>query len=108
MQALERYDWPGNVRELKNALAYAQTIGDGPVLELTDLPSEIVDAEAVPRPLTAPPDDTPRAEQAGADPEARRILRALERSGGHRERAAKLLGISRITLWRRLKRLGLE
>jgi len=44
----------------------------------------------------------------GGSPEARRIRDALGRTGGNRDRAAKLLGLSRVTLWRRMRALGLE
>ncbi len=100
---LDAYDWPGNVRELKNVLEYAYAIGEGPVLVPGDLPPELSDPRVVSGATpdaTAPVVEDPR-------PEARRILTALERSAGSRERAAQILGISRITLWRRMKQLGL-
>ena len=103
--ALERHEWLGNVRELRNALAYAFAIGDGPVIELGDLPPEI----AAPGPATAEVvvvgEEAPLSDEA---PEARRIRDALTRTGGNRDRAAKLLGWSRVTLWRRMRALGLE
>jgi len=105
--ALERYDWPGNVRELRNVLEYAYVIGDGPLLVDFDLPPEILDPAAagdtarvvinVPPPLVALD-----------SPETARIRRALERSGGNRERAARALGLSRVTLWRRMKEHGIS
>ena len=103
--ALERYAWPGNVRELRNVLAYAFAIGEGPVLELGDLPPEVAatgpgEAEvlvAAPPPALDPDDDA----------EARRIREALARTGGNRDRAARLLGWSRVTLWRRMRARGL-
>jgi transcriptional regulator with PAS, ATPase and Fis domain len=104
--AMERYEWPGNVRELCNALAYAFAIGEGAVLGLDDLPPEIaapgrIDAEVTVVPEAAPPD-------AETTPEARRIRDALARTAGNRDRAAKLLGLSRVTLWRRMRALGLD
>jgi len=106
--ALTRYDWPGNVRELRNVLEYAFAIGEGPVLVESDFPPEIfarttTDEKEVP-PVNAP---APPPEAAQGSPEAARILRAIERAGGSRARAAKSLGISRVTLWRRMKELGL-
>lgn len=103
MQALEAYSWPGNVRELMNVLEYAYAVGDGPVLVSADLPLEVLDpastlAESVPQ-INAPPDTE--------TPEAQRIRRALERAAGNRTRAAHTLGVSRTTLWRRMKELGL-
>lgn len=107
LDALEQYSWPGNVRELRNALEYAYVIGEGPVLVPADLPSEIVqpegpelDASAV---VNAP--ESPRADEP---PEASRIRRVLDRAGGSRQRAAQILGISRVTLWRRMRELGLR
>jgi transcriptional regulator with PAS, ATPase and Fis domain len=98
---LDAYDWPGNVRELRNVIEYAFAIGDGPVLSPGDLPLELSEPGSADLGVaTPPPIDDPR-------PEARRILSALERSAGSRERAARVLGISRITLWRRMKELGL-
>lgn len=107
LEALERYSWPGNVRELRNALEYAYVVGDGPVLKPTELPPEIVD------PSTGPDRDIVMANigpelPAQQSAEATRILRALERASGHRERAAQMLGISRVTLWRRMRELGIS
>jgi DNA-binding NtrC family response regulator len=101
--ALASYVWPGNVRELDNAIRYAFVMGDGPVLTEGDLPPEVRGEEqGRPLPANIPPD-------TGQLPsEARRILRALERAGGNRERAAASLGMSRVTLWRKLKAFELE
>jgi transcriptional regulator with PAS, ATPase and Fis domain len=112
IEVLERHDWPGNVRELRNALAYAYAIGDGPVVLPTDLPPELIGT--APREISAPPPEEalppPVAVTAGRVPEtaeARRIADALQRAGGNRERAAQALGMSRVTLWRHMKTLGL-
>jgi DNA-binding NtrC family response regulator len=106
--ALERHTWPGNVRELRNVLEYAYVVGDGPVL---------VEAELTPELTGSTPESDNRAPQANTppplpdavvrDPEAARIQRALERAGGSRERAAQMLGMSRVTLWRKMRALGL-
>ena len=102
---LRGHDWPGNVRELKNALAFAYVMGDGPVLLATDLPPELSGAQV--RAAAAPR----QAEDGAAEgrvTEGERILRALDRAAGSRARAAQILGWSRVTLWRRMKALGLE
>jgi DNA-binding NtrC family response regulator len=104
-EAIAGYPWPGNVRELRNALEYAYVVGDGPVLMDVELPPEIsgsaFDAEA--------PAINIREPQVRPDEpaEARRIRLALEHADGNRERAAQILGMSRVTLWRRMKSLGL-
>jgi transcriptional regulator with PAS, ATPase and Fis domain len=102
--ALEQYDWPGNVRELENAIAYAFVMGEGNLLTQAELPPEVRGEE----PTNAVAESVAESPERVLDPEARRILRALQRSSGNKERAAKLLGISRVTLWRRLKALGLN
>ena len=102
LDALVEYAWPGNVRELRSALEYAYVIGDGPVLVETDLPPEITGMTVAPsRPITAPAIDD------RDHPDARRIRTALARAAGNRERAAQILGISRVTLWRRMRSYGL-
>jgi transcriptional regulator with PAS, ATPase and Fis domain len=102
---LERYDWPGNVRELRNSLAYAYAIGDGNILSPNDLPPEILDPAFGNAERIAPP-VSPVGESSS--PEARRILQVLERTSGNKNRAAQILGISRVTLWRHMRALGLE
>jgi transcriptional regulator with PAS, ATPase and Fis domain len=100
MRALKKHLWPGNIRELENVIQYAFLLGEGPILSESDLPPEVRD------PLEA--DDTWQETTRTLSPEAARIERALERAGGHRERAAQSLGISRSTLWRRMQEHGLE
>jgi transcriptional regulator with PAS, ATPase and Fis domain len=104
LAVLERHDWPGNVRELRNVLAYAFAIGDGPILQPTDLPPELLDPafDGLQLPGHGP------TSAAQLDPQARRILEVLKKTGGNRSRAAKILGISRVTLWRRLQEYDLS
>ncbi len=103
LDRLVRYDFPGNVRELRNVLAYAFVIGDGPILLPGDLPPEVLGLEeraATGGEASAPP-------RPALSAEAARIATVLERAGGNRERAARVLGMSRVTLWRRMRELGL-
>lgn len=104
LEAMRNYGWPGNVRELQNTIEYAVVMGEGPVLTEADLPPEVRgDEPGHRRPAAAPP--VLRSKLA---PEARRLLNAVERADGHMGRAAKSLGISRTTLWRKLKKHGLD
>lgn len=106
LDALVRYPFPGNVRELRNVLSYAYVVGDGPRLELQHLPPEVSGTEPT---STASFDERPRPSDApseGLDEE--KIRSALDRARGNREQAAKLLGLSRVTLWRRMRELGIE
>ncbi len=101
LAALTRYDWPGNVRELDNAIAYAFVMGDGTTLTEVELPPEIRGDEhrdELPSAAVLAPSSLPRSN------ELQRLQTALERAGGHRGRAAASLGISRSTLWRRLRK----
>ncbi|MCC6998906.1 MAG: sigma 54-interacting transcriptional regulator [Deltaproteobacteria bacterium] len=108
---LEGHDWPGNVRELRNVLEYAYAIGEGPILVEADLPPELLSPEAQGSELSLsanrPPPEDAALRSTRDQAEATRIRRALERAGGHRDRAARSLGLSRSTLWRRMRELGL-
>ncbi|HZI06178.1 MAG TPA: sigma 54-interacting transcriptional regulator [Archangium sp.] len=95
---LESHGWPGNVRELRNVMEYAYVIGEGPVLHEADLPPEFSE----PRPSPQPAQST--TEGDGHDPAVLRA--ALAKAGGNRTEAARMLGISRVTLWRRLRAAG--
>ncbi|WP_211365629.1 sigma-54 interaction domain-containing protein [Polyangium fumosum] len=106
MTILRRYAWPGNVRELKNVLAYAYAMGDGSTLVAADLPPELVDPNLFGAEQVVP-SPTPEVSAEHANPEARRILEVLDRTGGNRQRAAQILGMSRVTLWRRIRELNL-
>jgi transcriptional regulator with PAS, ATPase and Fis domain len=94
---LTRYDWPGNVRELENAIERAYNLLDGGSIDPGHLPDEIrLHAEPPGRLYLAP---TLRL----TDAEKGLIATALERAAGNRAQAAKLLGISRSTLYEKLK-----
>jgi len=99
LDLLARYDYPGNVRELRNLVARAVALCPGPVLEPVHLAPELHPAPAA---AAAPA----RLADALRDAEAQRIDEALAQAGGHRGRAAEILGISRKTLWEKLKRRG--
>jgi two-component system response regulator AtoC len=98
MTRLERHDWPGNVRELRSVIEAAFAIGEGPVLIENDLPREL---------LTPHITELPMASLTPSNDETARIQRALESTSGDRLRAAAILGMSRTTLWRRMRALGL-
>jgi PAS domain S-box-containing protein len=102
--ALTRYAWPGNLRELRNTLERALILGRGESVEMRHLPPEIARADAPAVDIAAPRDS---AETLDAM-ERGHVRRVLDSAGGNRTLAARLLGISRSTLnrklaaWRRL------
>jgi transcriptional regulator of acetoin/glycerol metabolism len=105
MDAFERllaYDWPGNVRQLRNVLRTALAICDGGVVRLGDLPSEVRDDETRQR-ATPSPD----ARSASKDTEKAELLKDIRECDGNMSRVAQRLGVSRNTLYRRCKRLGI-
>jgi len=97
---LMTYDWPGNVRELENCVQRALAMGTGPEILVRDLPSSVF--QRVSRRSSS------RESRTLKDLERHAILQALQATQGDRVRAAKLLGISKTTIYRKLKEYGLE
>jgi two-component system response regulator AtoC len=95
---LQAYPWPGNIRELRNAIEHAFAVGVGPLLQASELPPELRGE--------LPPD---RGEHVSPEEaEKARIVEALALAEGSKSRAAELLGVSRTTLWRRMRELRLD
>jgi DNA-binding NtrC family response regulator len=106
--ALEAHTWPGNVRELRNVIERAVALCIGPVITLDDLPDAFhdLDTQEVPRPTAAPPAAKTLA-QSTERAERDRITEALEKNKNNRLRAAAELGISRMTLYKKLHKFHL-
>ncbi|MFO0755127.1 MAG: sigma-54 dependent transcriptional regulator [Byssovorax sp.] len=100
LKALARYEWPGNVRELLNVVQRSMLLCQDGEITLADLPSFL--ARKVARAKPAPQSDAPGDQVAIRDVERSAIDQALASANGHVGNAAKLLGISRATLYRRL------
>ncbi len=96
MDALMSYEWPGNVRELRNVVEYAFILGRGDCVELHDLTPEISGERVLTSISTEPA-------QNAWDIEHEQLLEAFRKTRGKREAMAELLGMSRTTLWRKLK-----
>lgn len=97
------HPWPGNVRELKNRMERAVAMATGPMLMPSDVFPELSRGLAG----TNVP-DVPSLEQAREDAERRHITRILKLTGNEMAQTARLLGISRTTLWEKMRRLGLS
>jgi two-component system response regulator HydG len=93
------YDWPGNVRELENCLERACTMSSGPVLRVSDLSSQVKNAQVQPaRGLSTGLRIVPLAEL-----EKQAIVSTIDQLNGDKLLAARLLGIGKTTLYRKLK-----
>jgi DNA-binding NtrC family response regulator len=104
MDATLAYPWPGNVRELRNRLERAVAMARTDHIMPPDLFPEQVSAarddSGAPRPFAT-------LSEAREDPERRQIEIALQETKGYLAEAARLLGVSRTTLWEKMRRLGL-
>jgi two-component system nitrogen regulation response regulator GlnG len=132
IKALEQYHWPGNVRELENIVRRALVVAKGDAILLSDLPPEIVGQ--LPSPSAAAPVSSGAASAADGnvtdvvalsrklfqwarkDPklklipavERELVLQALKETSGNQVQAAKLLGITRATLRKRIEKFGIQ
>jgi two-component system, NtrC family, response regulator AtoC len=129
MRALMQYEWPGNVRELENCVERAVALGNGRIIDLSDLPTAIASGSprtgavvshalqrtggvldpdlAVPQPVpSSPPPSIPTTDLE--DIERATIQRVFEQVKGDKALAGRMLGISRATLYRKLKRYNIS
>jgi DNA-binding NtrC family response regulator len=124
MERLLAYEWPGNVRELEHAVRCALLLSDSDRIDLEDLPRDVLAAQlpstpgvvetvaSSPQPVGAGPALSP--EPVRSAPSSLRdltrdaLMSALSHARGNRQRAARILGVSRTTLYRMLARYGLE
>jgi DNA-binding NtrC family response regulator len=102
------YHWPGNVRQLENAIERAVALGAARgQIDVEDLPADLRSAEAMPLSSTiALPEHGLDLDAFVANVERELIQRSLERTGGNKGQAARLLHLKRTTLVEKLKRLG--
>ncbi len=105
LNALQSYNWPGNVRELQNVIERAVLLGKGPRVSIVDLPTHVSDG--VP-PGRASSSDKQTLKVALEAPERQIILQVLRENDWNRNETADQLGVNRTTLYKKMKRLGLE
>ena len=103
MKQMMKYAWPGNVRELRNAIEHAFVTAEGNCLSVLDLPLEIRTIAPLSRTASIKEPLTPE-QQAERD----RILDTLRETRGSKTKAARLLGYSRVTLWKKLQQFGIR
>jgi DNA-binding NtrC family response regulator len=117
LQLIMGYDWPGNVRELENAIERACALSSGPVLHLGDFPTQVQDFHAQRRAAeqAAGAELSATLDSSGAHPvlsiaelEKQAILNTIRQLKGDKLMAARLLGIGKTTLYRKLKEYGVS
>ncbi len=114
LRVMNTYDWPGNVRELENMIERACALSSGPLLHLGDLPTQLQEHRLQAQRLTQATQEA-EADRAAADPgiltiaemEKQAILNTIRQLNGDKLTAAKLLGIGKTTLYRKLKEYGI-
>lgn len=97
-RALEAYAWPGNVRELSNAVKHGLALTDGMVIDVEHLPEDVLSDRGAPTRQAREP-----SLRSLAEVEREHVLHVLEACGGSHVEAARVLGIGRTTLWRKLR-----
>lgn len=102
LELLTRYDWPGNVRELINVIEYAFVLCTGKEILANHLPATITAA------WQSLPERKPNKQATRLSDDRGTLIDALRRAQGNKSEAARLLGISRVTLWKRLKKYDIE
>jgi transcriptional regulator with PAS, ATPase and Fis domain len=105
LAALERYHWPGNVRELQNVVERAVLLGKDNVIQLADLPADVRGSNGA---MVSMPVGQRTLKEALEGPERQIIREVLDSNGWNRNATADQLGINRTTLYKKMKRLGLE
>ncbi len=107
LAAMRDYNWPGNVRELQNIVERAALLGKGPELGVKDLPSHVSDS-FVPTTFEVPTGKKQTLKEALEGPERMIILQVLRDNNWNRNETADQLGINRTTLYKKMKKLGLD
>ena len=101
MDLLLSYSWPGNIRELKSVLEYAFAVAERGLIRVDQLPQSVVRDEVEPvqiRKIT--PSDEPA--------EKSELIQALTQANGNQSEAARLLDVSRVTVWNRMKKFNID
>jgi DNA-binding NtrC family response regulator len=112
LRTMMEYDWPGNVRELENSIERACALTSGPVLHMGDLPTGLQDFRMQTRRTQLPPEVSGESGESGilplAELEKQAILTTVRQLNGDKLLAARLLGIGKTTLYRKLKEYGVS
>ena len=100
MELMMNYSWPGNVRELKSAFEYAFVTCRESMIQPYHLPPSIYSESKPAKPIRKSPVNRDEIKK-------RQLIEALEQAGGNQSMAAQILGVSRVTVWNRMKKYGI-
>ncbi len=105
MRLMLAYSWPGNIRELRNSVEYAFVLSRGKSIGPEHLPDKITQGavQSIPDPNARKTTD--KVNRGQSEKEA--LIHALERADGNQTQAAQILGVSRVTVWKRIKKYGI-
>ena len=101
METIYAYDWPGNVRELRNAIEYAFVLCPGGWIDKEHLPPKVSG-------FAQKNSTGNRTRRSSWKNERDNLLKALRQANGNQSEAAKLMGVSRVTIWKRIKKYGID
>ena len=104
LTALEGYPWPGNIRELQNVVERAVLLGKDETIVIGDLPRDVIGGATISMPRMS----NMTLKESLEEPERRIILDVLESNDWNRNATADTLGVNRTTLYKKMKKLGLE
>jgi len=107
MRTMVAYPWPGNIRELRNAVEYAFVLAKGTSIGTEHLPEKLLQHNPdTSTPLDLLPDPVIPAKISCKKSEKTALVAALQKSDGNQTKAAQILGVSRVTVWKRMKKHG--
>ena len=101
LEAMLTYLWPGNVRELRNAIEYAFVLCPGGWIDKKHLPPKVTTPSQAPASFN-------KANSGAWNQERERLIQTLRQVEGNQSEAARLLGVSRVTIWKRIKKYGID
>ena len=101
MEKVTSYSWPGNIRELRNAIEYAFVLCPSGAIDVGHLPPKVVESEKLPSKIQ---------QESALDGQNQRqaLMQALKEACGNRGKAAEILGVSRVTIWKRMKKYNIN
>ena len=101
MEKLTSYSWPGNIRELRNAIEYASVLCPGGAIDVQHLPVKVKQqSNSMEKGTFKKPVDESQDKE--------NLLKALKQAEGNQSETARKLGVSRVTVWKKMKKYGIN